>query len=219
MKRKLIWLLILAFLIPSLAYMAEENIEKIPSPTEIKNFKVVKNLNGILYGIRMKEKKLEKMEAKLERIPSPAEMKNFGQIKKVGNALWGVRLIKEANLGTATLTPAIIGCLKTTIDRKDGATKAIIVSGKDGAVKAIDARNTCQKASLDLATNPEKVKAFKVCKDSYNKTLKDLRDAAQKAKIEIWQTYKEEVKSCYGTAASSTVNNILTEGQTDEIVL
>ena len=219
MKKLLIFILVLAFFVPSLAFMASDNnVEKIPSLSELKNFTVVKKINGVLFGIRNKIKNDIKIEQKLEKISNPGELKNFGQIKKVGNALWGVRMIQEESIGTATMTAEMITCLKTAIDKKDTSTKSIITASKDTLVNLIDKRNTCQKNALDLATNPERVKAFRVCRDDYNKALKEMRDKAQKDKNAAWQTYKTDIRSCYGAVATST-NDILISGSPDEVSL
>ena len=116
------------------------------------------------------------------------------------------------------MTTEMLTCVKTAIDKKDTATKNIISSSSASVLAAIDGRNACQKSALDLATNSERVKAYKVCRDNYNKAVKSARDSAQKDKNAAWQTYKTDIRSCYGTVASST-DDILVSGSPDEVSL
>lgn len=143
---------------------------------------------------------------KLEKISGPWELPLFEKIKKVGNALWGYKKSEEKNIGVTKLTPEIITCLKTAIDKKDTTVKTTVKTASEELVTAIDSRNTCQKAALDLTTNPEIVKAFKVCKDNFNKAVKDSRINAKKSRDLAWKTYQQDVKTCHqtNTSASST---------------
>lgn len=86
-------------------------LERIPSPEQIKYFRVMKNENGVLFGIRLQAK--EQMQQKeqmrqddaainsntaasatgtLEKISSPDQIKYFKVIKKENGALFGIRL-------------------------------------------------------------------------------------------------------------------------------
>lgn len=151
----------------------------------------------------------------LEKISGPWEVSLFEKIKKVGNALWGYKKPEEKNIGVAKLTPEMITCLKTAIDKKDTAVKTTVTTASEELVKAIDSRNTCQKAALDLATNPEIVKAFKVCKDTFNKAVKDSRINAKKSRDLAWKTYQQEVKTCHKSVDSATTTPTVAEGSVD----
>ena len=92
--------LLLAILIFSpLHSFASEKLERIPSPEEIKYFRVVKREGNTLYGVRLNKIDNVSIEndsnEKLERIPSPEEIKYFRVVKREGNALYGVRLFSK----------------------------------------------------------------------------------------------------------------------------
>jgi len=102
-------------------------LEKIPSPDQIKNFRIMKNENGVLYGIRLQNINANQAQnqnktqaqtnaqsqiktsaqaqvgantssSKLEKIPAPQFIKDYEKIQKIGTALWGIkRTITNAN--------------------------------------------------------------------------------------------------------------------------
>lgn len=156
---------------------------------------------------------------KLEKISGPWDVPLFEKIKKVGNSLWGYKKQEEKqenkNIGIAKLTPEMITCLKTAIDKKDTVVKTTVKTASEELVTAIDSRNTCQKAALDLATNPEIVKAFKVCKDTFNKAVKESRISAKKSRDLAWKTYQQEVKTCHKTVDSATTTPNIKESSSD----
>lgn len=229
MKKILIIFLFSALLVPTLAFASEQALEKIPNPDQIKFFKVMKNEKGALYGLRVKEAadNASGTEAvagnvsssTLEKIAGPWAIGLYEKIRKIGNALWGEKKAEPENLGGAELSSDTIACLKTAINKKDEAMKTTVNDSATGLVKAITERNTCQKAALDLSTNLERVKAFKVCKDSFNKAVKETRLSAKKARNEAWKTYQQEVKACRAldnasssataTPSSSDAGNLL----------
>ncbi len=216
MKKILIIFLFSAFLVPAFVLAKEASVEKIPDPSQIKFFKVMKNENGALYGIRIKEAKVASntkaiadapkiaSSSSLEKIAGPWAIGLYEKIMKIGNALWGQKKEVADNLGKVELTPEVIACLKLAINKKDEAMKTTVSDSATGLTKAITERDTCQKAALDLSANLERVKAFKVCKDSFNQAVKDVRLTAKKARNEVWKTYQQEVKACRDSSASST---------------
>lgn len=75
------------------AIIDDAQLEKIPSPDQIKNFKVIKKENGALYGVRLQNNRPETAtNDSLERIPSPDQIRNFKVIKKENGVLYGIRL-------------------------------------------------------------------------------------------------------------------------------
>ncbi len=94
-----------------------QELEKIPSPDQIKNFKMIKKDGGALFGVRINTSSnpliprqeratgtLERQERAsseviratgtspiLEKILHPGEIKLFEKIKQIGTALWGIR--------------------------------------------------------------------------------------------------------------------------------
>lgn len=160
--------------------------------------------------------KAVKAEAKeLEKISSPKELSLFEKIKQVGNALWGYRKADKdssrENLGATLLTSDNISCLKTAIDKKDTAISSALTAQNTALVSAVAARGTCQKSALDLSVNSEAIKAFKSCKDVFNKAINDSRMFNNKSRDEAWKTYQQEVKACYKPATISTSTSSVKE--------
>lgn len=76
-------------------------LEKISSPAQIKDFKVVKNDQGTLYGIRIIKKADINQSTTLEKISTPDQIKYFLVMKQDAHSLYGKRLEK-------ILTPKLI---------------------------------------------------------------------------------------------------------------
>jgi|GEM_PF-1593991 len=198
-------------------------LEKISTPDQIRFFKVMKKEGNTLYGIRVKveEKVKEAVKnagetsgvtvqgtiADLEKIAGPWDVKLFEKIRQVGSALWGYRKQEKEHLGIDKLGSEVITCIKTAIDKKDTSIKKTIVVASDELTTAVDTRNFCQKAALDLSTNQERMKAWKICKDNFQKAVKESRQTAKKYRDEIWKVYKQEVKACYKSDVVSAVPN------------
>jgi len=73
-----------------------EILEKIPSPDQIKYFKLIKNENGHLYGIRtngVADTDISE-DKSLEKISHPSQIKYFKVMKKGAHSLYGQRLEK-----------------------------------------------------------------------------------------------------------------------------
>lgn len=205
-------------------------LEKILSPEQIKYFRVMKKEGNALYGIRVDKANKSASETKaelsgqatplaqpsvkaLEKISGPWEVELYEKIRKVGNALWGYKKPVEEGLGVSNLSPEIIACFKKAIDKKDESIKTTISTASTELSKAVDERNTCQKNALDLNDKQATIKAFKVCRDNFNKAVKDSRLSAKKARDAAWKTYHQEIKTCTATAVSDTT---ATEGLVEE---
>jgi len=224
MKKFLVMLLAVAVMAPVLALAEEETVEKIPSPDQIKFFRVIKKENGSLFGIRIKNQNQENQSAgadsdiganangSLEKIAGPWAINLYEKIRQIGNSLWGARKKPAENLGTDNLTAEIISCLKEVIDTKDGAIKATVEISKEDLIQAIGARNTCQKSVLDSTDNTTRIQALKDCKTVFQKALRDSRIKANKSRNDAWSVYKTEVKACYlnnGVIPSSDDGNMI----------
>lgn len=78
-----------------------QEMERIHSPEEIRYFKVMKNENGTLYGIRLQSAASStpalsnNASSTLERIPSPEQIRYFKVIKKEDGALYGFRIHQD----------------------------------------------------------------------------------------------------------------------------
>ena len=148
----------------------------------------------------------------LEKIAHPNDLALFEKIKQVGSALWGYRKVTKENLGASVLTTETVTCLKTAIDKKDTAVKDSLSSASESLIKATSDRNTCQKTALDLTNNSEIMQGFKVCKDSFNSSIKESRTSSRKFRDAAWKTYQQEVRACYKTDAMATSTEIKSEG-------
>lgn len=78
-----------------------KNLEKIPSPAQIKDFKVVKNEQGTLYGVRLNKVMSTNQIDLLEKIATPDQIKYYVVMKQDEHSLYGKRLEK-------ILTPKLI---------------------------------------------------------------------------------------------------------------
>lgn len=203
MKKIIVFLLMATLFVPYLSSAQESNaqkLEKISSPDQIKNFTNIKKEGNTLFGIKLQN---------LEKIVHPSELNLFEKIVKIGTALWGYRKISPAHLGTAKLTAETVSCLKPVIDQKDAAVTASLASSSQLLINATNARNACQKTALDIATSTEIIKAFKVCKENFNKAIKDSRMSAKKYREDAWKTYQQEVKACYKSTMATSTTKIL----------
>ena len=153
----------------------------------------------------------------LEKISSPSEISSFEKIKKIGTALWGIRKgSKEGNNQKPPInqpkpvyvTPAAAQCVKDAIDKKDTAAKTSTINHAQKVSLAIDARGTCQKATLDQATGKAQADANKVCVDTFQKSLKEINIAMETEKKATFEAYRTDLKSCSalqtGSMATST---------------
>jgi hypothetical protein len=74
-------------------------LEKIPSPDQLKYFRVMKREKGTLYGVRLQANQVNSTKpmlsedgVKLEKISSPDQLKCFRVMKREKGTLYGVRL-------------------------------------------------------------------------------------------------------------------------------
>jgi len=206
----------------SLSDSDNKTLERIPSPDQIKNFRVMKNENGVLYGIRVRN--LNQVSSAttstndatndlLERIPSPDQIKNFRVVKKENGVLYGVRLqntnqtqntqasnnqvmLKKGELEKIP-APQYINQY-TNIRKVDNALWGVKKDVKDLPVKVSPLVTTemitCVSNALDT-----KDKALIVLLNESSKELSDLineRNACQKAAIQSEEEQREKLGEC-----------------------
>ncbi len=195
MKKIILAMIIGALILASGGVVLAQDLEKIPSPDQIKNFQVMKREGNSLFGIRLdKLKETSKLDQELEKISHPGEIKLFEKIKKIGNALWGIK--KENYRHSILVKPVAAQCVKTAIASKDNALKAAISANSQSLVTAIDARSICQQAMLDKTTLTEQREANKLCLNAYQKSRQESNLALVKARNDAWKTYKDALKAC-----------------------
>jgi hypothetical protein len=187
---------------------SSSELEKIPSPDQIKNFKIMKKIGDVLYGIR-KGTSTEKIElkkaentatsSKLEKIDHPNLVNLYEKIQKIGTALWGIR--KKATSASLFIEPATAACVATAIDTKD---KVLMVRVTAAAVElntALTVRSVCQQTAVVATTTPRE--ALNSCVKTFNETQKAIKEASKKIQNDTWKTYQEGLQACR-TAATST---------------
>lgn len=224
MKKIILAIMVFSLIFAASGIVLAQELEKIPSPDQIKYFKMIKKEGNALFGVRIKtasstpnmERKAEypnamnnrasstnvrsnASESVLEKISSPKEINLFEKIKKIGTALWGIRkdgATKPAEARPVIVKPIAVQCVKDAIDKKDNAVKTGISSSSQVLMSAIDVRNTCQKAALDKTTGAEQFEANKLCVKNFQQSAKNSNEAMKNARNEAWKNYKADLKIC-----------------------
>jgi len=207
MKKSLLIGIIISFVFVTSGIALAQELEKISSPDQIKNFKVIKKEGANLFGIRLGTK-TSSTEQALEKILTPGDMKFFDKIKKVGTSLFGIRKKTDNKTNDKTdkkqtenkkpilVKPEAIQCVKNAIDKKDASLKTSITTHNQNILAFLDARNVCQKAALDKTTGQEQFEANKICVETHQKSMKESNDALQKARNESQKIYRGDLKAC-----------------------
>ncbi len=149
------------------------SLEKISSPSEIKNFVEIRKIDNSLWGIKRDssgKKEEGTQERKLE--------------------------IKKTDRESVLVKPEAVQCVKTAIDKKDASLKASISAQNVLALAAIDVRNICQKAALDKTTVSEQAQSNKACLETYHQAVWDSLNVLKQSKENGWKTYTEDLKAC-----------------------
>lgn len=226
MKKLSLVLIILSLILASggviLAEKEDQQYERIPSPDQIKNFRAIKNGNGVLYGIRKEIKSEKKEERKLEKINHPKEISLFEKIKKIGSTLWGFRKEdkkennqKENALKFIYIKPEASQCVKDAINKKDTALKVANTDAFQRQSTAIDTRGECQKMALTKTAAQEQFDANKACIDEFKTNMKTSKETTEQDKKDARDTYNANLKACSvlqtAPVATSTTETIPTE--------
>lgn len=205
----------------------EDDLEKIPTPAEIKNFGQIVKKGATLWGIRKKEMKQEqkknsteeKKGEKLEKIAGPGEIKDFKNIRKVGTALWGIRKeVKKMEMKKVQemkkIDASMVPCVTDAINAKDASLKTAFNTYSEKMNSLLDARNACQIAAL---TNENQISASKACADTYQKEVKASNETIKKVRSESWKTYTSKLGECVKaqTTATTTVLKLEDGGSAD----
>jgi len=218
-----------------------DGLEKIPNPSEIKNYESIRKIGTSLWGkkraqssttteksLLRNEKKSEVINANLlEKIVHPSEIKNYVEIRRIENALWGKKKIERENIENSEIIktesksvfikPEAVLCVKTAIDQKDTTLKAALSDQNILALAAIDVRNTCQKSALDQATLPEQVQSNKNCLEAYRRTVRESLIQLNQLKDNGWKIYTEDLKTCAflqrGTNTTSQEKILIEDGE------
>lgn len=228
MKKTIVWLVAFSFVASlSLVGMAraeeELELEKISSPEQIKQYRVMKNENGTLYGIRLQNQSQVKSMAntsfdmsKLEKIPSPDQLQYFKVMKKEGGALFGVR-VKDQNGQTL---PSVTESGQNSATTKNREDKASGVLEKIGAPQLIPLYENIKKVGNALwgikkaettSINSQKRVAVKAEAASCVSTAIDVKDAALTKNISDNSSALVEAITSRGVCQKAAL--LLTDGQ------
>ncbi|MBN2884714.1 hypothetical protein JXE04_02200 [Patescibacteria group bacterium] len=222
--------------IPAVMSVRTDNsniLEKIPSPDQLKYFKVMKRENGTLYGVRIQanvaanETKNENSNtslgdkvSNLEKILAPQFIGLYEKIQKIGTSLWGVKKggvasntkdavvkVKEETVKNQRLVTAdMVECVSNAINTKDIAMIALTNDSAEKIAATINARGACQKTSLASVDN--QVQNLKDCVVIFQKAHQEIVTESRQKQKDIWADYQVEMKAC---AASSSVIDVNAE--------
>lgn len=193
-------------------------LERIPSPDQIKDFKVMKKEDGALWGIRLKNLNTNQAQSQtqaagtsttnvrgqLEKILAPQFINLYNQITKIGTSLWGIPKKASENkpvTPSRLVTAEMIPCVTDAINKKDEAVKSITKTSADKLILAITARGECQIKAISSVEN--QAENLKVCVRAFSETSKEIASAARASQQEAWKVYQTEMKAC----ALSSSNN------------
>lgn len=199
-------------------------LERIPSPDQIKYFKVMKNENGALYGVRLEntETKDEKMENVLEKIAAPQFISRYENIVKQGNALWGYlkdefkkltnknQNQEQDQVRRRVVSSDIKVCVAEAVDNKDEALKNALSTANTDTLALIDTRNTCQKTAIESET--EQLANLNACAESFQESHKEILSNLKTLQKEVWNSYKEAMKNCLPESDSSEELLLIEDG-------
>ncbi|MDP3837163.1 MAG: hypothetical protein Q8Q67_03615 [bacterium] len=196
-------------------------LERIPSPDQIKDFKVMKKEDGALWGIRLKNLNTNQAQAQsqtqaagtsttnvrgqLEKILAPQFISLYNQITKIGTSLWGIpKKVNENKPVTPSrlVTAEMIPCVTDAINKKDEAVKGITKTSSDKLILAITARGECQIKAISSVEN--QAENLKVCVQTFSETSKEIASTARASQQEAWKVYQAEMKACALSSSNNT---------------
>ena len=200
----------------STSAISTENLEKIPSPEQIKNFRVIKKIGNTLFGIkkavsesRVATSTSEKAALTLEKISHPGVINQFEKIKKIGTALWGIR--KKATSTPPIISPEISTCVATAIDTKDAAIIERVMAAATELGAALSARNTCQKAALTASSTQHA--DLNACVQTFNAAHKTIIKTSKEIQTKAWDTYKANLKACRPSISNASEVPTIEDGE------
>jgi len=143
----------------------------------------------------------------LEKIPAPSVIKDFTNIVKKGTTLWGVRKVPAYRVVSA----AESACVMAAIDKKDQELKDNNTAAATNFNLAITARNTCQKSALASTDNQKS--NLDACLKTFRESSKNIQAETKKNHDNSWKTYRESLKACIQTIATSTTSMSASVGE------
>lgn len=233
---KVIASLVFASFVLTLAYVAPAGaaaLEKIPSPDQIKNFRVMEKVGNALYGIRLGAVKTEAPAAKnalvQEKIPAPHLISAYENIRQVGNALWGTKKAEtnmksgeaERNQGSVPaaeakkvkptrVTSEMATCVLEAINAKDEALSVQILAAAQEVRQIITARNTCQRIALSV--QEDQGAEMEACARVFQEGQRAARVRHKEAHDAIWREYREALQTCRPAGAAEKEEVVIDDG-------
>ena len=161
-------------------------LERIPNPEQIKNFRVMKNENGALYGIRIKNTNQNQVREREEE-----------------------KTREEVKTKNRLVTADIKACVSTAINTKDEALKTRLTNMSQEVSALIDARNACQNIALESETN--QADNLKACSVTFEAKYKELNNATRENHKNIWTNYQSQMKACLPAQEAEEGETLLIE--------
>jgi len=200
-------------------------LEKIPSPDQIKYFKVMKKENGALFGIRLSSEQagtanqnsLANAKAQLEKILAPQFINLYEKIQKIGDSLWGVKKEDDNKpvVKPRLVTAAMVECVSKAIDKKDEALKNRLTLTSEAINTAITVRGECQKEAIKSTEN--QLENLKVCLQNFKSKTEEIKKQAKDEQKIIWQSYQADLKAC--SALDPAVTTSTESNETLELMI
>lgn len=226
--RKIISILaVLAFVLAAFsgasAQTVDSELERIPSPDQIKNFRVMKKIGNTLYGVRLEERvgqngtagtvqrtadtttnaSLTRTNAAqtLEKIAAPHLIPLYEKIRRVGNALWGVKkgVTTDNGLDNQTNKPQV---RPAVVSGETAACVSDAINNKDLALseKILSAANELNAAILTRSTCQKAAVTLTI---NQRAELDICLKTFQTRHKEINETYKQIHKEIWNTYQES----------------
>ena len=193
------------------AASATGTLERIPSPEQIKYFKVIKKENGALFGIRLSANNqdqqseradtnsqgtLANAKSQLEKILAPQFINLYEKVQRIGDSLWGIKKSDDVKpaVKPRIVTTAMIECVSKAIDKKDEALKNRVTLTAEAVNTAITARSECQKNAIKSTEN--QLENLQACVKDFQAKNQEIMKQTKDDQQKIWKLYQTDLKSC-----------------------
>jgi len=208
----------------------EVELQKIDSPAQLRNFRVMKRIDHTLYGLSLdsfhalqnqlrqarensnqaiKGLNNSKSSEQLEKIAAPQFIKLFKRIRRIGNALWGIRknpqMIKHLPTPNRTIKfvkiqPDQVSCVSAAIRAKDEAISSRLAAAASSLAAAINARTNCQISALSAS---DQQAALNKCVQNFQASRQKINKNSQELRQQTWKTFRASLQACRSKLAPS----------------
>lgn len=179
---------------------SEQQLEKIPHPSHIKNYESIQRYGDSLWG---------KKKTSTDSVSRPGKSTEERSMKPSTTK----ETKKTEERQPVKIEAATASCVKTAIEAKDINLKTALTTHNTSTLTAIDARTTCQKEALDLTTASEQAKANAACIRAYHKAVGDSLKVLKTAKETGWKTFRSDLKVCKSMQPASQGDILVEDGE------